>query len=101
MSKCHVDNRVSLNGHNGNAPLPVRTHRNIPDRLRSKAVVMRQVGGVAATGFVAGAATIALLKRHGSKLSRRPRRRKKQGPLAEILGTKSFLVDVHWIRRDK
>jgi hypothetical protein len=58
-----------------------------------------QAVAVAATGFVAGAATIALVKRHSArKLARRggPRRAVDMLP---IVGTRTFLVDVHLIAK--
>ncbi len=60
-----------------------------------------QAAAVAATGFVAGAATIALVKRHSArKLARASR----SGPrravdLLPIVGTRTFLVDVHLIAK--
>jgi hypothetical protein len=58
-----------------------------------------QAAAVAATSFVAGAATLALVRRHTArKLARRQPRR----PLdaLPIVGSRSFLVDVHLIARD-
>jgi hypothetical protein len=58
-----------------------------------------QAAAVAATGFVAGAATIALVKRHNArKLARATR----SGPrravdMLPIVGSRTFLVDVHLI----
>jgi hypothetical protein len=59
-------------------------------------VPARQAAALAATGFVAGAATVAVVQRR-----RRvgPRRRRKRGGLGEIVASNSFLVDVHLIRR--
>jgi hypothetical protein len=57
-----------------------------------------QAAAVAATSFVAGAATLALVRRHTArKLARRPPRR----PLdaLPIVGSRSFLVDVHLIAK--
>ena len=58
-------------------------------------VSSRQVAALAATGFVAGAATVAVLGRRGA---RRARRRKRKGAL-EVVSSNSFLVDVHLLRR--
>ena len=57
---------------------------------------------VAATSFVAGAATIAVIRRQRSKPSRRQRRKERRGPaqLVEVVSSRSFLVDVHLINRD-
>jgi hypothetical protein len=56
-----------------------------------------QAAAVAATGFVAGAATLALVRRHTARKlvrSRGPRRALEALP---IVGSRSFLVDVHLI----
>jgi hypothetical protein len=62
-----------------------------------------QAAAVAATGFVAGAATLAAISRHVSSRSRSPvkRRRKRDvGPeMLSVLGTRSFLLDVHLLGR--
>jgi hypothetical protein len=58
-----------------------------------------QAAAVAATSFVAGAATLALVRRHTArKLARRQPRRALDG--LPIVGSRSFLVDVHLIARD-
>jgi hypothetical protein len=62
-------------------------------------VPARQAAALAATGFVAGAATVAVVNRRRSRLPRR-KRRKLAGGLGEIVASNSFLVDVHLIRRD-
>jgi hypothetical protein len=58
-----------------------------------------QAAAAAATGFVAGAATVALVRRHGArKLARRgPGRRAVD--LLPIVGSRTFLVDVHLIAK--
>jgi hypothetical protein len=56
----------------------------------------RQAAVLAATGFVAGAATAAVV---GRRRSRGPRRRRKSSGLGEIVASNSFLVDVHLVRR--
>jgi hypothetical protein len=58
-----------------------------------------QAAAVAATGFVAGAATLALVRRHSArKLARRsaPRRAVDMLP---IVGSRSFIVDVHLLAK--
>jgi hypothetical protein len=66
----------------------------------ARAVVpARQAAALAATGFVAGAATVAVVHRRRARLPRR-KRRKLAGGLGEIVASNSFLVDVHLIRRD-
>ena len=62
----------------------------------------RQVAALAATGFVAGAATVALAHRRRTRTAAR-RLRKKKGRVAalgEVVSSGSFLVDVHVLRRD-
>ena len=60
-------------------------------------VPARQAAALAATTFVAGAATVALVNRRRAKPARK---RKKKGAIGEIVGSNSFLVDVHLLRRD-
>jgi hypothetical protein len=61
-------------------------------------VPARQAAALAATGFVAGAATVAVVHRRRTRLPRRKRR--KMVGLGEIVSSNSFLVDVHLLRRD-
>jgi hypothetical protein len=60
-------------------------------------VPARQAAALAATGFVAGAATVAVVQR---RRGRAPRRRRKNRGLGEIMASNSFLVDVHLVRRN-
>jgi hypothetical protein len=60
-------------------------------------VPARQAAALAATGFVAGAATVAVVQRRRARGPRRKRR--KGGALGEIVASNSFLVDVHLLRR--
>jgi hypothetical protein len=62
-------------------------------------VPSRQVAALAATGFVAGAATVAVVSHRRARRAAR-RRKKKIGSLGEIVSSNSFLVDVHLLRRD-
>ncbi len=58
-----------------------------------------QAAAVAATSFVAGAATVALVRRHSArKLARRRAPRRALDGLP-IVGSRSFLVDVHLIAK--
>jgi hypothetical protein len=57
-----------------------------------------QAAAAAATGFVAGAATLALVRRHGARRQARVSSRRSVGGLP-IVGTRSFLVDVHLIAK--
>ena len=69
------------------------------ERALPVAVPARQAAALAATGFVAGAATVAVVSRRRGRVPRRRRRRSKGG-LGEIVSSNSFLVDVHLLRRD-
>ena len=69
----------------------------VPLQLRPGPVPAVQAAALAATGFVAGAATAAVVARRRGRPSRR---RKKKGAIGEIVGSNSFLVDVHLVRRD-
>jgi hypothetical protein len=73
----------------------------VPEPLRPALapVPAVQAAALAATGFVAGAATAAVVARRRARPSRR-RRRKGKGAIGEIVTSNSFLVDVHLIRRD-
>jgi hypothetical protein len=57
----------------------------------------RQAAAVAATGFVAGAATLAVVRRRSTRRALKRRSKKDRLP---IVGSRSFLVDVHLIGRD-
>ncbi|MDP9376023.1 MAG: hypothetical protein M3P40_00330 [Actinomycetota bacterium] len=58
----------------------------------------RQAAALAATSFVAGAATAAFVAHKAPRLGGRRRSRRK-GVVGEILSSNSFLVDVHLVRR--
>lgn len=59
-----------------------------------------QAAAAAATGFVAGAATIALFRRRSARRLARARITSTRGPNGlPIVGTRSFLVDVHLIAK--
>lgn len=61
-----------------------------------------QAAAVAATSFVAGAATIAVIRRRGHRKALRRARRKRTsraGEVLEIVSSRSFLVDVHLVNR--
>jgi hypothetical protein len=64
-----------------------------------------QAAAVAATGFVAGAATVVAISRHVTRRPSRarPARRRRRDAGSEtltILGTRSFLLDVHLLGRE-
>lgn len=62
-----------------------------------------QAAAVAATGFAVGAATVIAISRRSSSRSRAPvKRRRRRDPRPEVLsvvGTRSFLLDVHLLGR--
>jgi len=77
--------------------LPVVSEPRVLEPVRVGQVPAVQAAALAATGFVAGAATVAVVSRRRSRL---PRRRRKAGALGQIVSSNSFLVDVHLLRRD-
>ena len=58
-----------------------------------------QAAAVAATGFVAGAATLALMRRHSARKIARSRGPRRALDTLPIVGSRSFLVDVHLIAK--
>jgi hypothetical protein len=58
-----------------------------------------QAAAVAATGFVAGAATLALVRRHTARKLARSRGPRRALDALPIVGSRSFLVDVHLIAK--
>ena len=79
--------------------LPVLAEVRTVERAAPAALPAVQVAAVAATGFVAGAATVALVKR---RAARKVARNGRGGPrravdLLPIAASRSFLVDVHVI----
>ena len=78
-------------------PVPVQ-RAPLPAAVRSAQVPAVHAAALAATGFVAGAATVAVVARKRRDGPRSWRRRKK-GVIGEIVGSNSFLVDVHLVRR--
>jgi len=73
----------------------------VPEPVRPAPVPVPavQAAALAATGFVAGAATAAVVARRRARPARR-RRKKGKAAIGEIVTSNSFLVDVHLIRRD-
>ena len=63
-------------------------------------VPVRQAAALAATGFVAGACTVAVVQHRRMRVGARRRRKRKAVGLGEIVSSNSFLVDVHLLRRD-
>jgi hypothetical protein len=73
-----------------------------PARAASSPTV--QAAAVAATGFVAGAATVALARRRARRSAGPARRRRKPrarvAELGEVVASRSFLVDIHLLNKD-
>jgi hypothetical protein len=76
------------------APVPEPAHAAVVATVPAV-----QAAALAATGFVAGAATAAVVARRRARPARR-RRKKSKNAIGEIVGSNSFLVDVHLVRRD-
>ncbi|HEX5617867.1 MAG TPA: hypothetical protein VFX51_05580 [Solirubrobacteraceae bacterium] len=77
--------------------LPVVAEPQVVEPAARPLVPARQAAALAATGFVAGAATVAVVHRRRARVSRR--RRRKVAGLGEIVASNSFLVDVHLLKR--
>jgi hypothetical protein len=65
----------------------------------TEVVPVGQAAAVAAGSFVAGALTMAVVKRAGKRRAAK-RRPKRAVDMLPIIGSRSFLVDVHVIGRD-
>jgi hypothetical protein len=78
--------------------LPVPAESQVLEPAPGVLVPARQAAALAATGFVAGAATVAVVHRRRARSPRRRRRGK--GGLGDVVASNSFLVDVHLLRRD-
>lgn len=71
------------------------------ERSSSPGLPAAQTAVVAATGFVAGAATLALVRRHSPRrLARAQRRAQRRSVEAlPIVASRTFLIDVHLIAK--
>jgi hypothetical protein len=58
-----------------------------------------QAAAAAATGFVAGAATLALMRRHTSRRLARAGTRRPNPAGLPVVASRSFLVDVHLVAK--
>jgi hypothetical protein len=79
--------------------VPVLAEVRPLDRPPPASLPAVQAAAVAATGFVAGAATIALVKRHSArKLARSGRSASRRAAdVLPIVGSRTFLIDVHLV----
>jgi hypothetical protein len=78
--------------------LPVLAEVRPIERVAPAALPAVQAAAAAATGFVAGAATLALVRRHSARKLARVISRRGAGGLP-VVGSRSFLVDVHLIAK--
>jgi hypothetical protein len=77
---------------------PVLAEVRTVERASPASLPAVQAAAVAATGFVAGAATIALIKRRATrKVARNGKNGRRVADLLPITASRSFLVDVHVI----
>jgi hypothetical protein len=75
--------------------LPVLAEVRALESAGAAALPAVQAAAAAATGFVAGAATLALLRRHSARRVARARLQRR-GPMGmPVVASRSFLVDVH------
>jgi hypothetical protein len=79
--------------------LPVLAPVRVLQRSSTANLPAVQAAAAAATGFVAGAATIALVRRHNARKLARGRRSTIRRDMLPIVATRSFLVDVHVIAK--
>ena len=105
-----TDDREELEVVDG-LPVLADARTALVEPVQTGVVPSRQAAALAATTFVAGAATVALVQRRKTaKVEKRHKRNLRVGVdiptqqlLAEydaIVGSNSFLVDVHLLRRD-
>ncbi len=77
------------------APVGARSGRGL---IVSSPVAV-QAAAVAVTGFAAGAATVAVVRRRHAKKQVRSRRKDRKA-LGEVRASRSFLVDIHLLNRN-
>jgi hypothetical protein len=79
--------------------LPVLAEVRTLDRPSPVTLPAVQAAAAMATGFVAGAATIALVKRHNGRRPSRAVRsvQRRAVDMLPIVGSRTFLVDIHLI----
>jgi hypothetical protein len=81
--------------------LPVLAEVRTLEPAAAVALPAVQAAAAAATGFVAGAATLALLRRHSARrLARARLSTQRRGPAGlPVVASRSFLVDVHLLAK--
>jgi hypothetical protein len=83
--------------------LPVVAEVRTLEPVRPAASPAVQAAAVAATGFVAGAATVAIARRRARRAAapaRRRRARSRVAEIGEVVASRSFLVDIHLLNRE-
>jgi hypothetical protein len=78
--------------------LPVLAEVRAIERASPASLPAVQAAAAAATGFVAGAATIALVKRRAAKKVARRSVPRRAAEMLPIVASRTFLVDVHLIK---
>jgi hypothetical protein len=81
--------------------LPVLAEVRPVERASPASLPAVQAAAAAATGFVAGAATIALVRRHSARKLARAQRSMFRRPvdMLPVVGSRTFLVDVHLLAK--
>jgi hypothetical protein len=79
--------------------LPVLAEVRAIEPVSRSALPAVHAAVAAATGFVAGAATVALVRRHGARKLARSGRGRRPLDMLPIVGSRTFLVDVHLIAK--
>jgi hypothetical protein len=75
--------------------VPVLADPHVLEPVRPPGQLVVQAAAVAATSFVAGAATVAVVRRHRVRKAAKRSRRAKAKALGSVVASRSFLVDVH------
>jgi hypothetical protein len=84
----------------GEIPAPAPAPVDNRGGLVVAAPVAVQAAAVAVTGFAAGAATVAVVRRHRARKVLKARRKETRKALGEVRATRSFLVDIHLLNRE-
>ena len=77
--------------------LPVLAEVRTVQRPAPSQLPVVQAAAMAATGFVAGAATLALVKRRSARKLARSRGPRRAVEMLPIVGSRTFVVDVHLV----
>jgi len=77
--------------------LPVLAEVRTVERAAPAQLPVIQAAAVAATGFVAGAATLALVKRRSVRKLARRRGSRRAVEMLPIVASRTFVVDVHLV----